>query len=378
LRSQIEKLGMIALVAVAACSDQVTRPDTVPAADAAHIREAAAAAPYVTQALARAMTDASVQEAVKDAMRASRVVEHKLVLQEFLQTPAGETVLAAAARAAGIGQTEMARIVGLLPEMDFYVPERADRLEWRVGAPVAVGYTLDDKASTVSAFRGTGQPFAYGSDRDAALFFLQPAEPKGRRVHPQPATVGAAIQDPNDGEISLKVTTFDAAGNTHVVDFADLPMVFKAPQPQRKALGLSGLFNYTVAEMAGGRGTYLSWVQPYFADGVGLCEPYTKNYYKADKNSSTVTEYSQTSWGGMPCDPYGNYIWDFYNGYPPYGYFLLNNVLVSYYNNDKVALELKEDDSFSDDNYGWFDFFYDTRDGTVVNGYARVTLRTVY
>src|SRR3954467_215935 len=52
-------------------------------------------ADLVARGFAAAMSDPSLRLAVRDAMRGSLLTEHKLGLQEFLQTPSGAALAAA-------------------------------------------------------------------------------------------------------------------------------------------------------------------------------------------------------------------------------------------------------------------------------------------
>lgn len=78
--------------------------------------------------LALAMDADSIRFLVRDAMRASLVSEHKLVLQEFVRTPTGQKVLAASASAGNRDPEQLAADIAHLPPLDFYVPSREHTL----------------------------------------------------------------------------------------------------------------------------------------------------------------------------------------------------------------------------------------------------------
>ena len=165
----------------------------------------------VARALALALKDTKVRAAVRDAMRASPWVEHKLVLQDFVTTPAGQELLRAAARASGEPTSALASAVSSLPLLDFYVPLRADRLSWRGTDNVTVAVALGRDLSTVTAYDVQGRTRQHtGRNRAPSkvssgpvLILLHRAETKGERINPQAAAPGEVIQDANDGEIAV-------------------------------------------------------------------------------------------------------------------------------------------------------------------------------
>lgn len=138
-------------------------------------------------------------------MRASRVTEHKLVLQEFVRTPAGQHMLRAAAAASGTTVSGLAGQIAELPAMDFYAPFREHRASWRGSTDVVVAATLDENAVNVLAYGTDGARVALDA-RDGVpgrpLLLLHPAERKSPRFNPQPDTPGDVIQDFGDGESS--------------------------------------------------------------------------------------------------------------------------------------------------------------------------------
>lgn len=140
-------------------------------------------------------------------MRASRLNEHKLVLQDFLLSTTGQRLRDAAAAALGISRDELMRAVERLPRLDFYAPFQEHRRRWRGGADILVALTYDLQAPTLTAFRTTGERVllheADGVPRSAVLV-LHPAEPKVLRDNPQPDRPGDVIEDANDGQIGTR------------------------------------------------------------------------------------------------------------------------------------------------------------------------------
>lgn len=99
-------------------------------------------ADLVAGAFAAAMSEGTIRFLVRDAMRASLLTEHKLVLQEFVATPAGRTLVNAGAMAIGVTGDSLGRVIASLPPMDFYVPGAAHRKSWRGDGQVLVAAAL--------------------------------------------------------------------------------------------------------------------------------------------------------------------------------------------------------------------------------------------
>lgn len=179
-------------------------------------------AELVARAIALALDDAETRRNVRDAMRASRVTEHKLVLQEFIRTPAGEILLVEGARRLGLTPADLAATVGGLPELDFYLPSRHDRRRWRAEPGLRVGAALR-LGTTINAFtpRGLTSRVARGEQGVDVTFLLERAERKSRRIGAQPAGAGPVIEDINDGQLSGSIVEYLPNGRMKVTDLAD-------------------------------------------------------------------------------------------------------------------------------------------------------------
>ncbi|HWK89295.1 MAG TPA: hypothetical protein VNP72_04845 [Longimicrobium sp.] len=81
----------------------------------------------VARVLAGGMSNAAVRSGVRDALRDSEMNEHKLVLQEFVRTPAGAALVHASAARAGMADGALLAAVARLGQTDFYVPVPAHR-----------------------------------------------------------------------------------------------------------------------------------------------------------------------------------------------------------------------------------------------------------
>jgi hypothetical protein len=217
-------IGLSTLATVACSPDAATTPLAPNEISAARVTAPAnGSEQQLARSLALALQDPAVRERVRDAMRASLVDEHKLVLQTFVQTASGKALLQAASRKSGVSLKTIETQIAALPTLDFYMPIRAHRQSWQGTDNVAVVATLDRKGPFV-AYTTTGTAVSLaGKTRDqlAPFFILHPSEPAGRRVHPQAATSGSVIEDANDGQGSERITWIPAGGTPVTIDLAD-------------------------------------------------------------------------------------------------------------------------------------------------------------
>lgn len=223
-----------ALVAAVAC-DGATAPVAPHAADDARLTVAAMNNPLspdqvIARGLALALGDRAVREAVRDAMRASPLTEHKLVLQDFVGTDPGALVVRAVAARLGVGVDSVGAIIAALPALDFYVPGRDQRRSWRATPDVLVAAVLGPDRSVVTGHDVRGVAREVRSGARSPVIMLHPAEPKARRVGPQPLRPGDVIQEEGDGEISGRITWYREGGDSVVAEYADLPYVGAATE----------------------------------------------------------------------------------------------------------------------------------------------------
>ena len=179
-------------------------------------------AQLVARSLSAAMADESVRLSVRDAMRLSVVDGHKLVLQDFLASPQGALLMHAATRAAGREGANFQALVGGLPEMDFYMPVREHRRTWKGDGNIAV-IAAQDGDGTLPAYKPDGSQLRAERTTPRGLppfFFLEPAEPKRRRVDAQAARPGDVIEDANDGLGSRLLVWREPNGDSLVFDFS--------------------------------------------------------------------------------------------------------------------------------------------------------------
>lgn len=200
--------------------------------------QGAAEADFVARALAMAMKEPGIRFVVRDAMRASSVTEHKLVLQEFAMSEPGRTVVGAAARAVGISGDSLQNLISKIPLADFYVPSAAHRRNWRGEGNAFVAAAFAGDLTNLVAMRPDGvRQRLSPADRAAAsvVFLVQPAERKSRRIRPQRSVPGLTIQDADDGQISGTLVEYRPDGTTRVTELADYfalrPMFSEACDP---------------------------------------------------------------------------------------------------------------------------------------------------
>lgn len=213
-------------IAASACTDAAVTDPPAGRAAAVTVSGSNPTLERTARAFALAMADPQVRADLRDAMRASPLTEHKLVLQEYLSTVAGARLIQAAAIAVGIAPGEIHRLVAQLPEMDLYLPYRNHRLTWRASGDVVFTAVTDVDSPRFEGYRTDGSAVLYRTadgTPEEVLVMIHPAEVKGRRVGAQPATPGEVVQDSDDGEWSGRITWVDhRTGKSRTIELADL------------------------------------------------------------------------------------------------------------------------------------------------------------
>jgi Big-like domain-containing protein len=183
--------------ALLACADSAVAPVD----DRVTPRRADTDATEVARGIALALASPELRAIVRDAMRESDVNEHKLVLQEFADTPEGRRLFAAAASALDVSERRLVEIVKGLPEFDFYAPFARHRREWRATDDVLVGATLDPENRYLDAYSIHGEAIKLDHEDgvpSSPLLILHPGEKKWRRLRPQPPLSGETIEGPDE------------------------------------------------------------------------------------------------------------------------------------------------------------------------------------
>jgi len=168
-------IGACVVAIMGACTDALTRTVEPPTGASASVSIATPSnAQAVAQGLALAMRDPSIRRQVHKAMRASRFNEHKLVLQDVVNTPDGKNLFSAATKSA----------IANLPALDFYLPFEAHRQTWKPATDVYVAVTFDPDAPAITAYGTNGQTLTLRQADGVPtvpLIILHPAEPKETR-----------------------------------------------------------------------------------------------------------------------------------------------------------------------------------------------------
>lgn len=190
----------------------------------------AASSKRVAHAFSRALANPARRSDLLEALRASPYNEHKLVLQEFVATPAGQTLVAEAASVAKLTPAELATMIAELPTLDLYVPSRAQRETWRGDEKIIVAIEMGGSRARLSGFdtngRGAERRFG-GSDHPGngpVVILMHHAEPKGVRAAGRSTGAGNVIQDANEEDLAVQTVDYLANGDsvvTHLVRGAD-------------------------------------------------------------------------------------------------------------------------------------------------------------
>jgi hypothetical protein len=195
---------LLTLLAIAnACAE--SEPLSPPVADAPNLSGPTTElrAQEVARGIARALAKPNVRAHLRNAMRDSRWTDHKLVLQEYVETKHGQELIAEMASAVRSTPDAVAGLIRSLPRLDFYLPFRDHRQAWRGSPDVFVASVFDGDAPAIEAFAPDGTPhllrLADGTPR-RALVILHPEEPKGMRAANE-ITAGEVIQGPKESSV---------------------------------------------------------------------------------------------------------------------------------------------------------------------------------
>jgi len=192
-------LALTLALGLGACADSPTGTIAPPAGVSKSLIATPSDAQAVARGLASAMRDPSIRAQVHAAMRGSSFNEHKLVLQDFANTPPGEHVLTAVGAALGQSLGSVKSEVASLPALDFYLPFPTHRQSWKPTEDVYVATTFDKRAPLITAYGSNGQVLELRqADGVPAvpLIILHPAEPKTAHTTPLANSDGGLIESP--------------------------------------------------------------------------------------------------------------------------------------------------------------------------------------
>lgn len=151
----------------------------------------------LTRTVALALQDQGLRQRVKADMRESRFThEHKLHFSNYLNGRSGGILLAKMAKESGKSREEVLALLSQVRPLEFYMPVKAQRENWRGGDNLLVGSLLEDhEVPTVYTLRG--QPVQVGAEEEPALpsLALVPVEANFNR----PLDVGYHNQNDQGG-----------------------------------------------------------------------------------------------------------------------------------------------------------------------------------
>ncbi|HMI43501.1 MAG TPA: hypothetical protein VK516_07745 [Gemmatimonadaceae bacterium] len=264
---------LIALIgtalALSACADQPTAPTLPPSLDlSASVTEGRKPTDDLSRGIAIALGDPTLRSELRDAMRASTLTNHKLILQEYLVTNAGTRLREGIATALKASSKDVDGLISAFPVMEMYLPFKEHRLSWRGGSELLIGATMDRSHTPVlHSFTTDGKQVALvrkdGTPKEP-LLILNPSRWRNTRYQPQPNVPGPTVQDPGDGEESGSVTYVNKQdGTSTTLQLADI-LSKKANVPRA---------SYMIAcdESCGGGGSY----------GGGSVTPVDTTYVRA-------------------------------------------------------------------------------------------------
>ena len=196
---RVPRIAAVTLLVVsAACRDSAAPTGSASAED---IVATSSADQLVARGLALALAQETQRENLHAALRESRWMDHKLLLQDYLRTSQGGELAARAAAAVGLSEVAFRAEVAALPHMDLYLPFREHRLAWRAGEDVLVAATRDLDPAQAVAYGPEGRAVvlrqADGVPR-RALLVLHPAEPRISLARGAIRQSGDAIELPED------------------------------------------------------------------------------------------------------------------------------------------------------------------------------------
>jgi hypothetical protein len=253
----------------------------------------------LARGIAAAMADPEIREDVRDAMRASLITQHRLVLHEYLASPEADDLVAGVAQALGSDPAAVRTLAAQLPDADFFVPARQDRRTWKATPNLVVtGLLQRPEHGFSTGFRpgGTRTRVAFNrANPGVAVFQISPTEFRGRRIDPQANVPGDVIEEANDGVISGRYIWTPVDGTPVTIELADLDNSRAVRRPKlNESCGPEALVACDGGESggSGGRGgggstapadtTFLDHYYLHYPDGCGDPDPtFRATHYNA-------------------------------------------------------------------------------------------------
>lgn len=217
MRRSLNRTVLVLAIAVAGCTDAQDGPGVPQSPSVAEQRE------LLGRTIAIALSDTEPRLILRDAMRESPLVDHKLPLENWMLTPAGARFAEMVAAGAGMSPDSLRRLVGGLAPVDLYFPRREDRETW---GPAAAPVVIVEPGLSATSIRGfdtqgnlTIHPRSPVPLAQPALL-LQASEGRDRRVrvtvHDQPT-----IQAPGASMLGGSITLAMAGQPIRRVELAD-------------------------------------------------------------------------------------------------------------------------------------------------------------
>jgi hypothetical protein len=214
---------LVLSLAVAACGDLGT---TSSVSSRVKLSPEEQSLQALSSAAATALAEPQVRADVRDAMRASLLVEHRVAFRGYLESPGGARMLASMAHAMDTEPAAVLSALARLPDLDFYVPSREDRRTWQASDNLIVAGALrllGDGRLVGFTPAGTVVPVAFEKRRPGVVVFhVTPAGERFRRVNPQSPLPGSVIEDADDGTYGGRFTWTPAGGESVAIELADM------------------------------------------------------------------------------------------------------------------------------------------------------------
>lgn len=337
-RTTMKALVLGLLILQAGCDKGVSAPGENSVEAPSHL--------ILARGIAMAMDSRDLRMGILEDMRDSEWTQHKLVLQDYLSTERGEELIRSAAAGLKMKPIDLLDLVEGLPDLDFYVPSRQQRLIWEGTSDFAVGATLVTDIPQVTLFTSAGEAFsyAYGLQSSASTpllthLILHPAEQKGERLVLPEEKTAETIQSRWLEPHYVSVEVWE--GGSIVDRFRTLVNVDSTVSARNLVAATNTM------SMVGQDSTELIYFSSRYADGSGGdCE----NIYKAKYNVGLPDERRITTYDNDVSCPY--YAGEQYYAGSPFGSprFLMDRA--PHTSGEHIYVEVDEDDAFNNDDYG--------------------------
>lgn len=315
----------LAVAVLAACETNSSSPTSTQSMTPSTFRDGTAngsangsanssASSLLARALAISSRDLLVRAELLRAMRVSPWTEHKVELLAFLSSAEG--VRTERSMRQTLGPDVFASALAHAPLLEFYLPVRAHRLEWRARDELQVALVLDNDAQVATRFYSTGDAVELALDRTTirnhrAVLLIAPPEGKSTRLRRQVRAEGPVVQDADDGDLGLTITRRSGADSL-VVDVGAQIVAAALYEPTARINAFSSLIDGDEGGGGGGGGgggctavmqpeqTRWMYLRVWVYDGVGSAEVEISYAYYFVANGFEILDASATHrWDGV-------------------------------------------------------------------------------